>query len=244
MSKSFAKPVLGLVLGLSMLFAFSAAPASAASKVPSTVRVVTTSGKILVDKKLKTGTTKVKSSSKAGCFGPGSSNASKSLTGPTALGLLSRASEVARALRPLSITNASDFGLGVCGIGGFDAAPTGFWLLKVNHADSSLGAEATVLKKNDVTLWYQVADYTQPSPDELYLKARSRVKKGKKVKVRVLGFDSKGKKKPVEGASLSVGGSTTNSKGYTKVEVSKKTRIVARKTDTIPSNRVLIKIKK
>ena len=53
-----------------------------------------------------------------------------------------------------------------------------------------------------------------------------------------------GKKKPVEGASLSVGGSTTNSKGYTKVEVSKKTRIVARKTDTIPSNRVLIKIKK
>jgi len=157
---------------------------------------------------------------------------------------LSQASKVAPALRPLSITNASDFGLGVCGIGGFDAAPTGFWLLKLNHADASLGAEATVLKRNDVTLWYQVADYSRPSPDELYLKARTRVKKGAKVKLRVLGFDAKGKKKPVEGASVSVGGSTTNSKGYTKVKVTKKTRIVARKTDTIPSNRVVIKIKK
>ena len=52
-----------------MLFAFAAAPAMAATKVPSTVRVVTTSGKILVDKKLTTGTTTVKSSASAGCFG-------------------------------------------------------------------------------------------------------------------------------------------------------------------------------
>lgn len=237
-------PVPGLVLGLLMLFAFAVAPADAAKKVPSTVRVVTTSGKILVDKKLTTGTTSVKSSSKATCFGPGSDNSSKRIEGPTALGLLSTASRSVKTLRPLSITNASDFGLGVCGIGGFLAKPTGFWLLKVNHADASLGAEATVLKKNDVTLWYQVADFNEPNPDELFLKAPARVKKGAAVKVRVLAFDSKGRRKPVEGAKLSVGGALTDAKGYTKVKVKKKTRIVARRSGTIPSNRAVIRIRK
>ncbi len=244
MQNRITKPVLGLVLGLLMLFAFVAAPANAAEKVSSTVRAVTTKGRILVDKKLTTGTTSVKSSSKAACFGPGSTNASTTVEGPTALGLLARASKSVSSLRPLSITNASDFGLGVCGIGGFIARPTGFWLLKVNHADAQVGAEAVVLRKNDVTLWYQVADFSEPNPDELFLEGPAKVKKGAKPKVRVFAYNSKGRRKPVEGAKLSVGGALTDSKGYTRVTVRKKTRIVARRSGTIPSNRLVIRIRK
>jgi hypothetical protein len=240
----FTAPALKLVLGATVAFMLFAGPAQAAQKVPATVRVVTNSGKILVDKKLKTGTTTVKSSASAKCFGDSSTNASKTIPGATALGLLSQASKSVKTLRPLSITNAMDFGLGICGIGGFEAKPTGFWLLKHNHADAMLGAEALTLKKNDVVLFYQVDDYNLPTPAELFVKAPAKVKKGVTAKVRVFAYDSKGKRKPAKGAKLSAGGAVTDAKGFAKVKVTKQTKIIARLAGTIPSNRAVISLKK
>lgn len=244
MPNRFTSMVLKLAFGTSMLFLLAAGPAQAAQKVPATVRVVTTNGQILVDKELKTGTTEIKTSKGAECFGSGSSNGSTTVPGPTALGILGQASTVVPALRPLSITNASAFGLGVCGIGGFVNKPSGFWLLKHNHADSMTGGDSTVLKENDVVLWYLVKDFNEPTPAELFLQAPDEVKKGAVAKVRVFSYNSKGKRKPVEGAKLSVGGALSNAGGYTSVKVSGKTRIVARLAGTIPSNRVEIGIRK
>ena len=151
MSSRFIQFPLKLASAALVISVLFAGAATAAQKVPATVRVVTSAGKILVDKKIRTGTESVRTSKSAECFGPGSSNGSTKIAGPTALGILNQASGFVPALRPLSVTNASEFGLGVCGIGGFVSKPSGFWLLKHNHADSSLGGEATVLEKNDVT---------------------------------------------------------------------------------------------
>jgi len=242
----FTSPALKLALGASMLFVLVAGPAEAATKVPATVRVVTASGKILVDKQFKTGTTTVKTNADdSTCFGGKSSASSKTLTGPTSLGLLYQASKAVKTLRPLSLTDEFDFGIGICTIGGFTPPSTGFWLFKHNHEDSMLGAEATVLKKNDVDLYYEVKDFNDTEGLlELSVQAPAKVKKGATAKVRVFGYDAKGKRSPVEGAKLSAGGALTDANGVTTVTVKKKTSIIARLTGSIPSNRAVIKIRK
>ncbi len=63
--------------------------------------------------------------------------------GTTALGIVADASEYARKLRPLSITDSFDFGLGVCGFGHAIAPSTGYWYLKNNHVGSQTGGDQT-----------------------------------------------------------------------------------------------------
>jgi len=222
-----------------------AGPASAASKVPVELRVVTYEGKVLADKTVKTGTTAVKTSSKATCLGGSPTNGTKTIQGPTALGLLADASSSTPALRPLQISNAFDFGLGLCGIGSETARNEEWWVLKYDHRDSTVGGEFQKVKKGGTVLWFLARSYNETTPNELFLQAPEKAEKGASVKVRVFEYDGKGKRKPVEGARVSgASAALTDSKGYTKVKVSKKTSLSARFAGTIPSNRATIAIRK
>ncbi|MGA7396101.1 MAG: hypothetical protein WBW62_01500 [Solirubrobacterales bacterium] len=245
MTKRIISPVLGLALGTALLFTFMAGPANAASKVPVQLRVVTYQGKVLADKTIKTGTSKVKTSNQATCLGGSPTNGSKTVEGPTALGLLNDASSSIKSLRPLQVSNAFDFGLGLCGVGSSVAQNEEWWVLKYDHTDSFVGGEGQVVKKGGTVLWYLAQSYNEATPNELFLKAPAKVKKKKSFKVRVFEYNGKGKRKPVKGARISgTSAALTNAKGYTRVKLNKKTNLLARYSGTIPSNRATIKIKK
>ena len=234
-----------LCIGLLGLFMLSGlAPSiAAAEKVPVHVRAVTWQGKILLDRTVRTGTSKVPTSSKATCFGGSPSNGSKKVPGATALGALKDAGAAWKPQRPLLITNAFDFGLGICGIGSAVAEGKEWWELTHNHKPSSLGGEGTMLERNDSVLWYLAKSFNQASPDELFLKAPQRVGKNRSFKVRVTAFNDKGKERPVKGARLSIGGKT-NAGGYTRVKLGKMTRFVARADGLIVSNRAVVRVRK
>src|SRR4249919_474780 len=80
-----------LALALSLPFA----AAALAKGVSADLRVVGKGGKILTEQTLSTGTTAIKTSPKANCFGAGTagSGASVTVNGATAMGLLSQASK-------------------------------------------------------------------------------------------------------------------------------------------------------
>jgi hypothetical protein len=232
-------------LGLSLVLLLVAGPANAAENVPATVRVVTWQGEVLLDKKLKTGSTTVKTSRKAGCLGGSPSNGRRQIPGATALGILQQASEKAKQIRPLLLSNAFDFGLGVCGIGDAVAGGEQWWVLKHNHASASAGGEGTVLERNDVALWYLSESYNQATPSELYLKAPGVVKKKKSTRVRVLAYDDAGKRRPVKAAKIrGTNARPTDSRGYTTIRLKKKSRLIARSSGLIPSNRAVVKVKR
>ena len=70
----------------------------------------------------------------ADCFGPGTGGAGAEVTlqGPTALGAVwSTRPRPTRDLRPIWVTDAFSFGLGLCAIGGKEPPSSGFWYLKV-----------------------------------------------------------------------------------------------------------------
>lgn len=237
----FTSTLLKLMLGVAVICTMSAGTAAAAGKIPVNLRVVSYQGKTLFDGTVKTGTAKIKPNSD--CLG-GSAGPARTLTGPTALGALADASKISSALRPMKISDG-DFGFGLCGFGKTLVKGENWWVLKYNHADSMLGGEATKLKKNSDVLWYLAKSYSETTPNELVLDAPKKVKKGASFKVRVFEYDGKGKRKPVEGAKLSgASAALTNAQGYTKVTLSKKTRLSATFTGTIPSNRAVINIKK
>ncbi len=97
---------------------------------------------MLAEETLSTGTTTVKTSPKATCFGTGTGGSGKSVTlkGATALGLLAQAAKSTGSLRPLLVTDPFDFGLGLCGVGGAKANGEASWYLKVNHKDARTSA--------------------------------------------------------------------------------------------------------
>lgn len=235
-----------ILLGLSLLL-FAAlstlaipAVSSAADGVQANLRVVTWKGKIVFDGKARTGTTSVKPN--ADCLG-GRTGPAREVAGPTALGLLVAASKKSKDLRPLKLTD-TDFGFGICGIGGISAQNEEWWVLRQNYRDSSTGAELTQVKRNDTILLYLAKTWTEPTPDSLVLKAPAKVKKGKIARVRVLSLTSAGKRSPVQGANVRGATAPTNARGYAKVKITRKIRVVARKAGLIPSNRAVIQVKK
>jgi hypothetical protein len=211
------------------------APAAAA-KVPAELRVVGSGGKALAEKELRTGTISVPTSPKATCFGKGSGGSGDpvKVPGATALGLLAQAAKTTPSLRPLLLTDAFDFGLGICGVGGSEATKTLSWYLKVDHVNPELGGEAVKLKPNDEVLWALVPF---PYPDELALVAPQKAKAGMPFTVRVLAYDEKGKSKPVAGATVSGATGPTGKDGRTTVVLDKPARLVARHGKDIPSGR-------
>jgi len=217
---------LAAVCALALVVCFSLA-ASAVAKAPkgptAELRVVGKGGKVLSEETLQPGTTTIKTSPKANCFGAGTAGSGKAVTikGPTALGLLGQAAKSNPSLRPLLITDAFDFGLGICGIGTSKVSGKASWYLKVNHKGATVSGDAVKLKPGDEVLWNLAPSY--PYPNELALVAPERVETGVPFQVRVFSYDEKGKRKPVAGAKVvGVSGvsAVTDSSGYATVTLS------------------------
>jgi hypothetical protein len=208
-----------LALSLSLPFAASAL----AKGVSAELRVVGKGGKVLTEETLSTGTTTIKTSPKANCFGAGTAGSGKSVTiqGATALGLLGQAAKSTGSLRPLLVTDAFDFGLGLCGIGASKVSGKASWYLKVNHKGATVSGDAVKLKPGDEVLWDLAPSY--PYPNELALVAPERVETGVPFVVRVFSYDEKGKRKPVAGAKVAGAGgasAVTDASGNATVTLS------------------------
>lgn len=245
MTNRFISPAVGLLLGLAVLLGFAAQPAVAAKKIPVNLRVVTWQGKIVFDKKVRTGTAKIKPTSPCPSLG-GRLGPARTIAGPTALGALYQGALRFRALRPLKLSDG-DFGFGICGIGGNTAKDKEWWLLRHNYKDAPVGAESLRVKRGDSVLFYLAESWENTdNPDSLFLRAPAKVRKGAKVRVRVFGYDGQtGKRTPVAGAKVSgATGARTNANGVTVLKITRRTRLVARDGSSIPSNRVHVTLKK
>lgn len=222
------------------LLSASAAAAAKPESVPANLRVVNAQGKTLADAVQYTGTTRVKTSRHANCFGPGTGGSGDRVTvpGPTALGILQDAAFPLPSLRPLAVSDHFDFGLALCGIGGYQAPQTGYWYLKRNHAGSTTGGDQTVLERGDDVLWYLIRDYTDPIPAELALKAPAAAQPGEPFGVKVVAYADDGTKAPAAGAA--VGGEITDGSGMATITPSGEGVLPLKATRgaDIPSGRV------
>lgn len=221
---------------LAFVLVLSTAAVAGAKGPFADLRVVGDDGKILAEKSFGAGTASVKASPRAGCFGAGKGGSGQTVTvkGPTALGMLIQASKFTAALRPLLITDAFDFGLGLCGVGGYEANKEVSWFLKVNHVNPELGGETVRVKAGDDVLW-ALAPY--PYPDELWLQAPRNVQAGMQFGVRVSSYDEKGKRKPAAGVKVTGASAPTDKNGVATVVLQKPRRLIARGVEDIPSNR-------
>lgn len=219
----------------------SAAEATAKS-TPGDLRVVTPNGWTIAEHRQYTSTTQVETSKRADCFGQGTGGSGERATvrGSTALGILDDAKPADRDVRPLLVTDFFDFGLGLCGIGGFEAPSTGYWYLKVNHVGSTTGGDQTRVRNGDDVLWYLIEDFSDPTPNELVLDAPDQgVDPGEEIPVRVTEREPNGDRSPAVGADVKGALLPTDLNGRTTVAVPDRGKLGIRATleDTIPSNR-------
>ena len=221
---------------LAFVLLLSTVALAAAKGVPADLRVVAPGGKVLAEKALRAGTTSVPTSPAATCFGKGSGGSGKpaKIDGSTALSLLAQAAKTTASLQPLSISDHFDFGLALCGIGGFNAGTKLSWYLKVNHTNPELGGEVVKLHPGDEVLW---ALDPFPYPDELALEAPDHAGAGKPFEVRVFAYDDKGKRSPAAGVKVTGASSPTGADGRTTVVLDRPRRLIARSGNDIPSNR-------
>lgn len=209
---------LAAVCALALVLSLSIAASALAKGVSADLRVVGKGGKVLTEQTLSSGTTAIKTSPKANCFGAGTAGSGKSVTvkGATALGLLATASKSTASLRPLLVTDAFDFGLGICGAGTSKVSGKASWYLKVNHKAATVGGELVKLHPGDEVLWDLAPSY--PYPAELGLEAPERAETGVPFEVRVLAYDEKGKRTPVAGAKITgTGGVVSGADGRATV---------------------------
>lgn len=225
-----------LALVLSLVLAATAV----AKGTEASLRVVGKGGKVLTEQTLKTGTVMVKTSPKATCFGAGTGGSGDSVKvpGATALGLLAQAAKTTSSLRPLLITDAFDFGLGVCGVGGSSVHGKSSWYLKVNHKGQQVSGDAVKLKAGDEVLWDLAPSY--PYPNELALEVPDNTTSGTPFTVHVFSYDEKGKRKPVAGATVTGAAAPTAADGSATVTVSGPTLLQAKHGREIPSPTVCV----
>jgi hypothetical protein len=226
---------LALACALALLMSLSIAAGAVAKGVSADLRVVGKGGKVLTEQTLSTGTTTIKTSKKANCFGAGTAGSGKSVTipGATALGLLGQASKSSASLRPLLITDAFDFGLGICGVGASKVSGKASWYLKVNHKGATVSGDAVRLKLGDEVLWDLAPSY--PYPNELGLEVPIGVSPGVPFEVKVVSYDEKGKRKPVAGATVTGASGPTAADGKATVTLSATASLVATHGKDIPS---------
>jgi len=226
---------LAVVCALALVLSLSIAASAFAKGVSADLRVVGKGGKVLSEQTLSTGTTKIKTSKSAKCFGAENAGSGRSVTvkGATAMGLLAQASKSTAALRPLLITDAFDFGLGICGIGGNVVSGKASWYLKVNHKGATVGGDALKLKPGDEVLWDLAPSY--PYPNELALEAPDSALPGQPFQVTVVSYDEKGKRKPVSGATVTGASGPTDASGKATVTLSAPAALVATHGKDIPS---------
>ena len=237
----FAAPVL---LGVFLLaISFTSLAEAKSRTVPADLRVVDSAGKSLADGTQFSGPATIKTSKKADCFGPGTggSGGRVEVPGSTALGQLATAGAAFPGSDPLSVTDAFDFGLGLCGIGKAVAPATGFWYLKVDHAASFAGGEQTPVDRGDEILWYLIADFTDPTPDELALKAPTSADPGEQLRVKVLSYADDGTRSAAAGAQVSGASELTDADGRTTITAADGvSRLRATRAGSIPSNTVAL----
>jgi hypothetical protein len=226
-------------LALILVLSLTAASAGKTSGPEATLRVVAKNGKQLAQKTLRTHTVTAPTSRKATCLGKGTGGSGKGVKvkGANALGLLVQASRSTPALQPLEITDhfLSEFGLGLCGIGGYKSGGALSWYLKVNHKNPNLGGELVKLKPGDEVLW-ALAKY--PYPNELSLVAPSEATPGVPFEARVFSYDDKGKRKPLAGAAVTGALTPTDAEGRTFVTLTGPSTLTATHGKDIPSNQV------
>jgi hypothetical protein len=203
--------------------AFGAAATSAAATTkPVDLRVLTHTGKTLADFRQYTGTVKARTTHKADCFGKGNRSHDRTYTakGTTLLGALVDGARHDSKLNPLLLTDAfvkQGFGLGVCGIGGFETKGLSFWYAVANHRSASTGADLTPLHAGDEALYYLTSGNEKDSPPELALSLPARARPGVPVRATVRAYDPGGKATPAEGAELGHGAAPTDAGGHTEI---------------------------
>jgi RTX calcium-binding nonapeptide repeat (4 copies) len=217
-------------------------PALASATKPIRLRVVSSQGQTLAEQRQYSGTTQVPTDPQATCFGQGTGGSGNpvKLKGATALGALAEGAAANKDLKPVSVTDAFAFGLGVCGIGGFNAAGDAFWDVKLNHVESQIGADQIEIEPGDQILWYLTPSF--PAPSELQLDAPSAADPGEPFSVTVHEFSNEGNQTPAVGATVTGGDSnaTTDSTGTAQVTVAKPGIVSLEATSgpDIPSNQV------
>ncbi len=237
----FAAPTLLCVFMLAMSFIPTAQAKS--KTVPGGLRVVNSAGKSLADGTQFAGSATIKTSKEADCLGPGTGGSGKDadVPGSTALGQLAEGDDAFPAIDPLAVTDYFGFGLALCGIGKFVAPPTGYWYLKINHVASSTGADQTAVGRGDEILWFLIADFNDPTPDELVLKAPVSAEAGEQVRVRVLSFADDGTKSAAAGVAVSGAVELTEADGRTTIAPDAGvSRLRATREGSIPSNVVAL----
>jgi len=188
-------------------------PAEAGASVGVNLRVLNTEGKALAQLRQYTDTVQIKTDPDADCFGTGSGGSGKTVTvnGPTALGVVVDGEATQRAIRPVSVTDAFGFGLGICGFGGYKSDSNHFWYLKVNHVESSVGGDQVKLSGGDDVIWYLIRQDSCPPPDyfceisDLQLTAPARARANSLVPVHVDAYSRTGQRTSAQGAEVDGG---------------------------------------
>jgi hypothetical protein len=224
---------------LAFILVLSTAALAAAKGPLADLRVIGSGGKVLAEDSIGATTASIKTSPQATCFGAGTGGSGKTVTidGPTALGMLIQASKLTSTLKPLQLTDAFSFGLGLCNVGSSKATKTLSWLLKVNHEAPEVSGDTVKVKAGDEVLWALAAF---PYPDELALSAPAKATAGQPFGVRVYSYDDKGKKKPAAGVTVTGASAPTGADGRTTVTLTKPRRLIARHGKDIPSNQAAV----
>jgi hypothetical protein len=226
-----------LTAALALVSFFVLAGVAAAKGPVAELRVVGKKGKVLTEDSFAAGgKVSVKPSPKATCFGPGTGGSGRkmSLPGATALGMLARASQFTASLKPLLITDHffDEFGLGICSVGGTAATSKSSWYVKLNHKSQSVGGEKVKVHAGDEVLWGYGA---YPYPDDLGLTAPADAQANVPFTVTVVAYDEKGKKSPVEGATVSGASGPTDAAGHATVTLAAPASLVAKHGKDTPS---------
>jgi hypothetical protein len=223
---------------LALALSLSITAVAGAKGFGAELRVVGAGGKLLAEETVSSGTTAVKTSPKATCFGKGTGGSGKSVSipGNSALGLLAKGSKSTATLRPLLISDSFDFGLALCGVAKSVAKGKSSWYLKINHESLAVSGDAAKIHAGDEVLWDLAPSY--PYPDELALVAPAQVTAAVPFTVTAYSYDEKGKRKPAAGVKVTGASAVTGSDGKATVVVSEPSLLAATKSGLIPSARV------
>lgn len=230
-----------------VLCALAIPAAAQAAKPKVELRVVDAKGKQLANVEVKAASAEIPTSPDADCFGEGTGGSGIPLTlaGPTALGVVAQAAEQVRTLRPLELTDAFDFGLGVCGIGGAEPQGTSqFWTVRVDHEALQVGGDQFRVRRGDHVLWALVADTgSEPAAPALELQLPARAEPGDTIEAEVTEYADDGREAPAEGVKVSGAAELTDADGATELTLTRSRRLVAKRGDAIASAKLEVCVK-
>ena len=177
----------------------------------------------------------------------GGSGAVVTVAGPTALGIVNRATTVEPDLRPFRVSDKFSFGLFVCGVGAFTGTESSFWSYKVDHVAPEVGGDAFKLEGGEEVLWYFSETGGANSGDELELRVPARVRPGRTFVVRAFSYDGTGRRSAAAGATIAIGSNeaVTNREGRATLGAGRRSLTLrARRGNDIPSEQVTVCVSK